>query len=84
MRQAIDPLETLLLDGFSRDEVILVLSRQRALFSHKPIGVSTFYRWLGELGITPKFRYSESDVTRLLKLCSHYCQGGTAANLPEI
>ncbi len=84
MRNATDRPETWLLEGYSRDEAILILSRQRALFSRKPIGGSTFYRWIGELGISPKYRYSEADITRLLKLCTHYAMGGSTANLPEI
>ena len=77
-------LEAPLLQGYSRDEVILVLSHQRAAFSHRPVKQATFYRWLGELGISPKLRYSEADLSRLMKLCIHYAQGGKSTNIPAI
>uniref|UniRef100_A0A832H2S3 Uncharacterized protein n=1 Tax=Oscillatoriales cyanobacterium SpSt-402 TaxID=2282168 RepID=A0A832H2S3_9CYAN len=77
-------LEPLVLEGYSRDEVIHLLSHQRRVFSRPPISVPTFYRWIGELAISPKLRYSESDLQRLMKLCVHYAQGGKTSNLPDI
>jgi hypothetical protein len=70
--------------GFSRLEVCLMLNRLRNKFGKRPIGKSTFYRWCGELGITPKFRYSTEEVNRLQKLCLHYSQGGKSTNIPAI
>ncbi len=75
--------KVLILEGFSRDEVIHDLSRQKRLFSRKPVTIPTFYRWLDDLGIPPKDRYSEKDVDRLLGLCLHYLQGGKRTNIPK-
>jgi len=77
-------LEPLVLEGYSRDEVIHLLSHQRRVFSRPPVAPATFYRWLGELGISPKLRYSESDLQRLMKICAHFSQGGKTSNLPDI
>lgn len=77
-------LEPLVLEGYSRDEVIHLLSHQRGVFSRPPVPVQTFYRWLSELGITPKHRYSDADLQRLMKICIHYSQGGKTSNLPDI
>ena len=77
-------LEVFVDEGYSRDEVINLLSHQRAVFSRQPVKPATFYRWLGELGISPKFRYSDTDLQRLMKLCIHYCQGGKSTNIPVI
>lgn len=69
-------VEPLVVEGYSRDEVLHLLSHQRRVFSRQSVSVATFYRWIGELSISPKFRYSESDLQRLMKLCAHYSQGG--------
>lgn len=70
--------------GFSRSEVFLMLNRVRARCGRPPIGESTFYRWCGELGVTPKFRYSHEEVRRLQRLCLHYATGGKSANIPAV
>lgn len=77
-------IEAIPVVDYSRDEAILILSRLRAKFKCRPISVPTFYRWLGELGITPKWRYSDEDLKRLSTVCVHYSQGGKTANLPEV
>ncbi len=70
--------------GFSRNEVCLMLNRVRTRCSKPPVSEATFYRWLGELGISPKFRYTADDVKRLQRLCLHYAQGGKTSNCPDI
>ena len=77
-------LETEILQGFSRSEVFLTLNRVRTRFCKPPVSEPTFYRWLGELGITPKFRYSVKEVKRLQRLCLHYCQGGKTTNFQDL
>jgi len=77
-------VKPLVLEGYSRDEVVHLLSHQRRVFSRPPISAATFYRWIGELSISPKFRYSEADLQRLMRLCAHYAQGGKTSNLPEL
>jgi hypothetical protein len=77
-------VKPLVLEGYSRDEIVHLLSHQRRIFSRPSISSATFYRWIGELSISPKFRYSESDLHRLMKLCIHYSQGGKTSNLPDI
>ncbi len=77
-------LEVDIPQGFSRFEVCLMLNRIRNRCSKPPVSRPTFYRWCGELGITPKFRYSHNEVKRLSALCLHYAQGGKSTNLPVI
>lgn len=77
-------VETEVVEGFSRDELILMLSRIRRKFNQSPLSIPTFYRYCDYLSITPKFRYSYEEKRRLSLICIHYAQGGKTSNLPDI
>lgn len=42
----------------------------------QPLPRSTFYRWLGLLGITPRRWYTPDHLSRLKDLCLHFLMGG--------
>jgi hypothetical protein len=75
--------KALVQEGYSRSEVVHLLSHQRLAFSRSPITIPTFYRWLNTLGITPKLRYAEIDLQRLTRLSYHFMSGGTENNIPN-
>ena len=77
-------VEAEVVEGFSRDELILMLSRIRRKFNQPPLSVPTFYRYCDHLSITPKFCYDREDKRRLSLICIHYSQGGKTSNLPDI
>lgn len=72
------------LEGYTKDEMIEGLSKLRKHYKKPPVPSATFYRWLKQLNIEPKFRYNDEDLLRLTKICTHYSQGGKSSNLPEI
>lgn len=70
-------LEVIVCKGFSRDELILILSRIR----QRPVSIPTFYRWLDQASITPKSEYSNDEAKQLAKLARHFARGGKTKNL---
>jgi hypothetical protein len=84
MQEPVSGEAVLVGEGYSRDEVILILSRLRRKLNRPPLSIPTFYRWLDLLSISPKFRYSDVELKRLAALCRHFSQGGKTSNLPAV
>lgn len=64
---------------YSRDILIKRLSKVRRTM----ITVPTFYRWLNQIGESPKPWYTQEDEQRLKRVALHFATGGTYKELRQ-